>query len=89
MAGVPRLRAIAERDLIRERTLAGLEAADTAAAAGGRPAKMTSAKLRQAEPMHADGASVTEIADVLAIGRATVYRHLVGADLAGADVTAG
>ncbi len=37
---------------------------------------MTPAKLRQAERMHAVGTSVTEIAGVLGVGRATIYRHL-------------
>ena len=39
---------------------------------------MTPAKLRQAARMQADGTSVTEIADALGVGRATVYRHLTG-----------
>ena len=69
-----------ERDLIRDRTLAGLVAARQRGRHGGRPPKMTAAKLRQAERMHADGASVTEIADVLDVARATVYRHLQEAD---------
>ncbi len=38
---------------------------------------MTPSKLRQAERMHAEGSSVTEIAGVLDVARATVYRHLV------------
>ncbi len=43
-----------ERDLIRERTLAGLEAAKTRGRRGGRPAVMTPAKLRQAQRMYAE-----------------------------------
>ena len=35
-----------------------------------------SAKLRQAERMHAAGTSVTETAEALGVGRATVYRHV-------------
>ncbi len=66
-----------ERDLIRERTLAGLEAARSRGRTGGRPSKMTPAKLRQAQTMHAAGTGVTEIAAVLGLSRATVYRHLV------------
>ncbi len=38
---------------------------------------MTAEKLRQAHAMHATGAGVTEIAAVLGLSRATVYRHLV------------
>jgi DNA invertase Pin-like site-specific DNA recombinase len=67
-----------ERDLIRDRTLAGLEAARARGRRGGRPPKMTPAKLRQAERMYAAGTAITEIADVLGVGRATVYRHLEG-----------
>jgi DNA invertase Pin-like site-specific DNA recombinase len=56
-----------ERDLIRDRTLAG------------RLSVMTPAKLRQARRMHAEQRWVTEIAAVLGVGRATVYRHLTQA----------
>ncbi len=68
-----------ERDLIRERTLAGLEAAKTRGRRGGRPAAMTAAKLRQAQRMHAENRPISEIATVLGVGRATVYRHLASA----------
>lgn len=37
---------------------------------------MTPAKRRQAERMYADKTPVTEIAAVLGVGRATVYRSL-------------
>ncbi len=65
-----------ERDLIRDRTLAGLEAARQRGRRGGRPPAMTPAKLRQAERMYADKRPVSEIADVLGVGRATIYRAL-------------
>ncbi len=65
-----------EQDLIRERTLAGLEAAKSRGRRGGRPSSMTSAKLRQAQRMHADNRAISEIAAVLGVSRATVYRHL-------------
>lgn len=65
-----------EHDLIRDRTLAGLEAARQRGRRGGRPTAMTPAKQRQAECMYADKTPVTEIAAVLGVGRATVYRHL-------------
>ncbi len=69
-----------ERDLIRERTLAGLKAAKTRGRRGGRPAAMTDAKLRQAQRMHAENRPISEIATVLGVGHATVYRHLVVRD---------
>ncbi len=65
-----------ERDLIRDRTLAGLEAARSRGRRGGRPPAMTPAKVRQAQRMYADGRPVSEIAAVLGVGRATVYRAL-------------
>ena len=65
-----------ERDLIRDRTIAGLEAARQRGRRGGRPSAMTPAKRRQAERMYADKTPVTEIAAVLGVGRATVYRSL-------------
>ncbi len=37
---------------------------------------MTPAKLRQAQRMHADKRPISEIATVLEVARATVYRHL-------------
>jgi len=69
-----------ERDLIRDRTLAGLEAARQRGRRGGRPTAMTPAKQRQAERMYADKTPVSEIAAVLSVGRATVYRALNAAD---------
>jgi len=69
-----------ERELIRERTLAGLASARARGRVGGRPPAMTPAKLRQARAMRAAGSSVSEIAEVIGVGRATVYRHLERAD---------
>jgi DNA invertase Pin-like site-specific DNA recombinase len=43
-----------ERDLIRERTLAGLQAARQRGRRGGRPTAMTPARVRQAQRMYAD-----------------------------------
>ena len=65
-----------ERELIRERTMAGLAAARARGRVGGRPLAMTPAKLRQAKAMRGEGRSVSEIAEVIGVGRATIYRHL-------------
>lgn len=66
-----------ERDLIRERTAAGLEAARVRARAGGRPAKMTLAKLEVARSMYASGDhTVDQIAETVGVSRSTIYRHL-------------
>lgn len=69
-----------ERELISERTRAGLAAARARGRNGGRPYKMTPAKLRLA--MAAMGKPETKIGDLckeLSITRQTLYRH-VGPD---------
>ena len=65
-----------ERDLTRERTQAGLQAARDRGRVGGRPTTMTPEKLKAARRMHKDGTPVAEIARALSVGRATIYRHL-------------
>jgi DNA invertase Pin-like site-specific DNA recombinase len=66
-----------ERDLIRERTHAGLAAARARGRKGGRPTVWTDAKLSAARSMHASGEhDVATIARVLGVSRASVYRAL-------------
>ena len=66
-----------ERDLIRERTIAGLVAARARRRRGGRPTIWTTEKLRAARSMHLDGQyDVATIARVLGVSRASVYRAL-------------
>jgi DNA invertase Pin-like site-specific DNA recombinase len=66
-----------ERDLMRERTVAGLQAAAARGRRGGRRTVMTSAKLAAARAMLADGAhTVTEAAGAIGVSRATLYRAL-------------
>ncbi len=65
-----------ERDLIRERTMAGLAAARRRGRVGGRPTVMTAAKTKQAARMVTAGTPLTEVADVLGVSRTTLYRHL-------------
>ncbi|SHG18176.1 Site-specific DNA recombinase [Jatrophihabitans endophyticus] len=66
-----------ERDLIRERTLAGLEAARARGRNGGRRTVMTPDKITVARQMYDTGNhTVQQIADTLGVGRATIYRHL-------------
>ena len=66
-----------ERQLIRERTQAGLKAARARGRLGGRPTTITEHKLRVAREM-LDGGQHTmqQIADTIGVGRATLYRHL-------------
>ena len=66
-----------ERDLIRERTQAGLAAARARGRTGGRPTVWTADRLRAARAMHASGEhDVASIAQVLGVSRASVYRAL-------------
>ena len=67
-----------ERDLIRERTNAGLAAARARGRKGGRPRKLkTDAKVAIARRLFEDKAhSLDEICESLKISRSTLYRYL-------------
>ena len=65
-----------ERDIIHERTMAGLAAARAQGRNGGRPTVMDADKLAAAKARRARGESPTEIARALGVSRASVYRHL-------------
>jgi len=72
-----------ERQLIKERTLAGLSAARARGRCGGRP-KMenTNPKIKTAKKLHLDKTlSIDEICNTLKISRPTFYRYLkIGAE---------
>ena len=66
-----------ERELMSERTVAGLASARARGRKGGRPFKMTAAKLRLA--MASMGQRETKVGDLcaeLGITRQTLYRHV-------------
>lgn len=66
-----------ERELMRERTCAGLEAARARGKVGGRPPALTEEQIAVAREMHDSGGyTATAIAKTLGVGRATIYRHL-------------
>jgi len=66
-----------ERELIVERTRAGLASARARGRNGGRPFKMTPAKLRLAQAaMGQPGTKVGELCVELGITRQTLYRHV-------------
>lgn len=66
-----------ERDLIRERTVAGLQAARARGRHGGRRSVMTPDKVKAARKMRDAGdMSADAIAAALGVSRATLYRHL-------------
>ena len=66
-----------ERQLIRERTQAGLQAARARGRLGGRRSVITEEKLRVARELLAGGQhTMQQIAETIGVGRATLYRHL-------------
>src|SRR5699024_5662632 len=66
-----------ERDLIRERTKAGLEAARARGRTGGRPPSLSGDKLRTARKLYEQkDMTVAQIGEVLGVSRTTVYRAL-------------
>jgi DNA invertase Pin-like site-specific DNA recombinase len=71
-----------ERQLLRDRTLAGLAAARARSRVGGRPRVMTEAKLRLARAMRAQipPMSLGAVATELGLTKSTVARNLRAAD---------
>lgn len=66
-----------ERELISERTKAGLESARARGRKGGRPFKMTPAKVRLAmASMGQPETSVAALCQELGVTRQTLYRHV-------------
>ena len=65
-----------ERDLIRERTMAGLASARSRGRKGGRPRAMNESKAEMARALHQDTRrTVKEICQTLQISEATFYRY--------------
>jgi DNA invertase Pin-like site-specific DNA recombinase len=66
-----------ERDIIRERTQAGLTAARARGRKGGRPKKLNQRKVEIAKQLHNNRqTTVDEICRTLNISRATLYRYI-------------
>jgi DNA invertase Pin-like site-specific DNA recombinase len=66
-----------ERDVIRERTFAGLDAARARGRMGGRPRVMDEAKIRNARSMMVDpDNSVDDVCRILGVSRSTLYKYL-------------
>ena len=65
-----------ERDTMIERTRAGLAAAAANGRKGGRPRKVDDADAAKARKLREKGISATDIAKMLGVSRATVYRYL-------------
>jgi DNA invertase Pin-like site-specific DNA recombinase len=70
-----------ERNLIKERTTAGLVAARARGKKGGRPNALTARQISIAKDLYTDRkASIHEICRTLKISRATLYRHIKTAE---------
>ena len=66
-----------EREMVRERTKAGLKSAKGRGRKLGRPAALSEAQIEMARAMRATGKhSMREIAKQLGVSRATLYRVL-------------
>ena len=66
-----------ERDVIRERTLAGLEAARARGRNGGRPKAMDGKKIALAKRLMADRETpISKICAALGVSRSTLYRYV-------------
>jgi len=66
-----------ERELIRERTQAGLSAARARGRTGGRPRALSGQKVAMAKQLYGDKSySIGEICKTLNISRATLYRYV-------------
>ena len=64
-----------ERNLIRERTMAGLKAARARGKSSGRPSKLTGKNLALAKSLMADRSNqVGDIAERFGVSRSTLYR---------------
>ena len=66
-----------ERDVIRDRTMAGLAAARARGRVGGRPKIMTDKKVQLAKTLLADHINtIDDVCETLGVSRATLYRYL-------------
>ena len=67
-----------ERDLIQERTRAGLAAAAARGRPGGRKPVVTEDKLKRAQALVAKGLTVREAATRVKVGKTALYRAMRG-----------
>ncbi len=63
-----------EREVIKERTVAGMKAAKKRGTHVGRPHALSGTRLETARRMLKDGRSQTEVARILRVSRATIQR---------------
>lgn len=67
-----------ERQLIRERTMAGLQAAAARGRRGGRPSALTEVQIDHARALRSSGSSLADIAAVLRVSKSTAARVCAG-----------
>ena len=66
-----------ERNIIRERTIAGLQAARARGRTGGRPKALGEERMSAVVALLADGKlSVQQIAESVGVSPATIYKHI-------------
>ncbi len=66
-----------EREIIRDRTVAGLTAARARGRVGGRPSKLSAEQRRQARKMYDERElTIEQIGNVLGVSRTSIYRAL-------------
>jgi DNA invertase Pin-like site-specific DNA recombinase len=65
-----------ERDVLIERTRAGLDAARARGRVGGRPRVVSAHKLEAAKALIRSGATVTAAAEAVSVSRSSLYRGL-------------
>lgn len=66
-----------EREIIRDRTMAGLTAARARGRVGGRPSKLSPEQRRQARKMYDERElTIEQIGNVLGVSRTSIYRAL-------------
>ena len=68
-----------ERELVAERTKAGLAAAKALGRIGGRKRKMTKSKIESAKKLLISGALPKDVAHNLGVSVPTLYRWIPGA----------
>ena len=66
-----------ERNLIRERTIAGLAAAKTRGRVGGRKPKVDSKMVKKMKALRDGGLSISAIARDFGLARSTIYNYVV------------
>lgn len=66
-----------ERNLIRERTFAGLEAARARGRIGGRPKKLSTDKVKLAKDLYNEKTrSIKQVCELVGVSRPTLYKYL-------------